>query len=90
MVDVIYEVRAMLRTFQNLSLCCVSIDANGMTDGLAKKRADLLVCCSFVLPVCFLFWRWGLLFLPLFSAVLFLSLFRGSVGFAVSKKVTVK
>ncbi|KAK0596925.1 hypothetical protein LWI29_020253 [Acer saccharum] len=41
LVDVIFEVRAMLKDFKNLSVCFVSRDANVMADGLAKSGSVL-------------------------------------------------
>ncbi|KAK1580826.1 hypothetical protein Q3G72_000427 [Acer saccharum] len=37
LVDIIFEVRAKLRAFKNLSVCFISRDANVMAVGLAKS-----------------------------------------------------
>ncbi|KAK4857294.1 hypothetical protein QYF36_026615 [Acer negundo] len=41
MVDEIYEIRAKLRTYNNLSIHYVSRVSNGMADGLAKRGSVL-------------------------------------------------
>ncbi|KAK1587955.1 hypothetical protein Q3G72_018630 [Acer saccharum] len=46
MVDVIYEVRANLSTFDKLSIRYVPRDSNGVADGLAKRVFGCWCFCS--------------------------------------------